>query len=133
MFAECLESQGYTLNPYDMCVANKMVRGHQMTIAFYVDDLFACHVDIKALEELRTQIEDQFGKMEAVFGEQQTYLELLDPMQVHGKGEHTAIFVGSIQQPVNVLKLLLDLSLHKSRQPHIFGQLHGIGLHCLQP
>ena len=74
MFTMCLKYLGYELNKYDMCVANKIVNGHQLTVAYYVDDLYATHKQTEALEELRDQLESQFGKMEAVFGDRQTYL-----------------------------------------------------------
>ena len=34
-----LKSWGFKINPYDWCVANKMVNGKQITIAWHVDDL----------------------------------------------------------------------------------------------
>jgi hypothetical protein len=34
-----LESDGFVLNPYDSCVANKAVNGKQMNIYWHVDDL----------------------------------------------------------------------------------------------
>jgi hypothetical protein len=30
---------GFEVNPYDPCVANKMVNGHQLTVSWHVDDL----------------------------------------------------------------------------------------------
>ena len=38
-----LMDMGFKLNPYDPCVANKLVKGSQMTIAWYVDDLRISH------------------------------------------------------------------------------------------
>ena len=38
-----LEGVGFQINPYDPCVANKMIDGEQMTIIWYVDDLKASH------------------------------------------------------------------------------------------
>ena len=38
-----LESEGFKINPYDPCIANKMVNGKQMTIAWHVDDLKVSH------------------------------------------------------------------------------------------
>jgi hypothetical protein len=35
---------GFTINPYDPCVANKTVYGTQMTIRWHVDDLMISHV-----------------------------------------------------------------------------------------
>ncbi len=40
-----LESDGFELNPYDPCVANKVIDGKQMTVCWHVDDLKVSHVD----------------------------------------------------------------------------------------
>jgi hypothetical protein len=40
-----LERNGLTLNPYDPCVANKMVNGKQLTVIGHVEDLKLSHVD----------------------------------------------------------------------------------------
>jgi len=40
-----LTSLGFEINPYDPCVANKMIDGKQMTICWHVDDLFIGHDD----------------------------------------------------------------------------------------
>ena len=40
-----LESDGFVLNPYDSCVANKVVNGKQMTICWHVNDLKVSHCD----------------------------------------------------------------------------------------
>jgi hypothetical protein len=37
-FRKSLEGNGFEFNPYDPCVANKTVRGKQITICFHVDD-----------------------------------------------------------------------------------------------
>jgi hypothetical protein len=38
-----LRSIGFELNPYDPCVANKVIDGEQMTICWHIDDLFISH------------------------------------------------------------------------------------------
>jgi hypothetical protein len=40
-----LRSDGFVLNPYDSCVANKVVDGKQMTVCWHVDDLNVSHCD----------------------------------------------------------------------------------------
>ena len=45
MFRADLEAEGFVFNPYDPCVANKLVRGKQLTIRFHVDDLMSSHID----------------------------------------------------------------------------------------
>jgi hypothetical protein len=38
-----LKADGFTMNEYDPCVANKMVNGTQMTVCWHVDDLKVSH------------------------------------------------------------------------------------------
>ncbi len=38
-----LESDGFVLNPYDLCVANNVVNGKQMTVCWHVDNLKVSH------------------------------------------------------------------------------------------
>ena len=35
------------MNPYDACVANKIINGEQHTLTWHVDDVKASHVDTK--------------------------------------------------------------------------------------
>ena len=43
-FVENLKSIGFQLNPYDPCVANKIVDGPQLTVVWHVDDLKVSHI-----------------------------------------------------------------------------------------
>ena len=38
-----LEKWGFTINPYDPCVANATIAGSQMTVLWHVDDLKVSH------------------------------------------------------------------------------------------
>ena len=40
-----LEAYGFRINPYDPCVANKMLDGKQLTVCWHVDDLKISCVD----------------------------------------------------------------------------------------
>ena len=40
-----LEDYGIEVNPYDPCVANKVVNGSQMTVTWHMDDLKVSHKD----------------------------------------------------------------------------------------
>jgi hypothetical protein len=44
-FRKDIESIGFRVNPYDPCVANRMVNGKQHTVTWHVDDLKSSHVD----------------------------------------------------------------------------------------
>jgi hypothetical protein len=39
-----LPEMGFEINPYDPCVANKMVNGTQMMIRWHVDDSMISHL-----------------------------------------------------------------------------------------
>jgi hypothetical protein len=38
LYSSTLEKEGFKINPYDRCVANKTINGKQCTIVWYVDD-----------------------------------------------------------------------------------------------
>jgi len=38
-----VREMGFVINPYDPCVANKMINGTQMMIRWHVDDLMISH------------------------------------------------------------------------------------------
>ena len=51
LFSTTLKDMGFVLNPYDECVANKMVNGSQCTIAWHVDDNNISHVDSEVVSQ----------------------------------------------------------------------------------
>ena len=50
--AGTLIRHGFTANPRDVCIFNKMVRGTQITITVYVDDLMMTSTDKKLVLEM---------------------------------------------------------------------------------
>ena len=50
LLSETLVSWGFTINPYDQCVANKQINGRQCTIVWHVDDLKISHVSEDVVE-----------------------------------------------------------------------------------
>jgi hypothetical protein len=53
---------GFEINPYDPCVANKMVNGTQMTIRWHVDDLMISHLSQDEIMKVVRQIKDIYGE-----------------------------------------------------------------------
>jgi hypothetical protein len=51
-FTKSLTEIGFELNPYDPCVANKMIEGKQMTICFHVDDCKLSHRQPKVMDKM---------------------------------------------------------------------------------
>jgi hypothetical protein len=56
-----LNEWGFTINPYDPCVANKMVNGKQITVVWHVDDLKVSHVSLEVVDNFVEQMETEFG------------------------------------------------------------------------
>jgi hypothetical protein len=61
-FVGGIESQGFALNPYDPCVANKVINGKQFTVVWHVDDIKILHADEKEVSRLITWLKSIYGE-----------------------------------------------------------------------
>ena len=50
-FVKSLTKKGFKLNPYNGCVANKIVKGKQLTICFHVDNCKILHMSTKFVDK----------------------------------------------------------------------------------
>ena len=55
------EELGFELNPYDPCVANKVINGQQCTIVWHVDDLKMSHTQQEVLDEIIEKLTSKYG------------------------------------------------------------------------
>jgi len=62
LLSDTLVSWGFTINPYDQCVANKQIDGKQCTIVWHVDDLKISHVSKDVVEGIIAPLNKKFGK-----------------------------------------------------------------------
>jgi hypothetical protein len=69
-----LIEQDYKLNPYNSCIANKAIKGSQMTIVWHVDDLKLSHVSETVLDEEIMWLETIYGSLVGSKGNSHTYL-----------------------------------------------------------
>ena len=53
---------GVIINPYNCCVANKMVNGKQLTIVWHVDDLKISHADKDFITTIISKLENKYGE-----------------------------------------------------------------------
>jgi hypothetical protein len=53
---------GFTINPYDWCVTNKMIDGKQCTVLWNVNDLKISHVREEVNTDISKRINEEFGK-----------------------------------------------------------------------
>ena len=56
-----LEPIGFKVNPYDICMTNRNVYGHQQTVTWHVDDVKVSHINPKANEEFCNWCEKLYG------------------------------------------------------------------------
>ena len=74
LFSNTLKGEGFLLNSYDPCIANKEINGTQCTIAWYVNDNKVSHVDEAVVTDILQKIEQKFGKMTITRGKEHTFL-----------------------------------------------------------
>jgi hypothetical protein len=81
-FDKSLKSNGFRLNPYDPCVANKQVKGEQSTVCFHMDNCKILHLILEVIDEtiewLQSEYENVFedgtGQMKVHYGKTHKYL-----------------------------------------------------------
>ena len=74
-----LMEHGFELNPYDPCVANKIVNDKQLTVCWHVDDLKSSHVDPKVNDAILEWVKLKYGaigEVKATRGKVHDYLGL---------------------------------------------------------
>lgn len=73
-----LISLGFEINPYDPCVANKIINTKQLTICWHVDDLFIGHEDPTVVSHFLTWLAKRYDtadkKLNVVRGPKHDYL-----------------------------------------------------------
>ena len=69
-----LEAYGFGNNPYDPCVANKMIGRKQLTVRWHMDDLKISYVDANKVKKMIQWLESYYGKMHESRGERHYYL-----------------------------------------------------------
>ena len=62
-FRASIESQGFKVNPYDPCVANKLVHGSQMTVMWHVDDVKSSHKNSKVNDSFIEWLNKEYGQL----------------------------------------------------------------------
>jgi hypothetical protein len=61
-FVGDIKSQGFELNPYDPCVADKAIHGKQFTLMWHVDDIKMSHEDENQVTRLITWLKSIYGE-----------------------------------------------------------------------
>jgi len=83
-----VNEMGFELNPYDQCVANKVINGKHCTIIWHVDDLKMSHLEQSVLEEIIVALNKKYGKETPItvhWGDKHDYLGMIIDYSHKGK------------------------------------------------
>ena len=58
-----IEAYGFRINPYDPCMANRMVGRKQLTVFCHVDDLKISCVDASEVKKMIHWLDSEYGEM----------------------------------------------------------------------
>ena len=82
-----MESIGFIFNPYDGCIANRIVNGKQHTVRFHVDDLMASHMNPKVNDKFLEWLNKKYGshgKVKATRGKVHEFLGVTYDFRTRG-------------------------------------------------
>ena len=74
LYSDTLKGLGFEINPYNRCVANKVINGEQCTIVFYVDNNKISHVYEGVLTSVIEEISKHFGELTVSRGKRHNFL-----------------------------------------------------------
>ena len=74
LYTSKIQGMGFELNPYDMCVANKVINEKQCTIGYYVDDNIATHVEEEVLSDIIDVVKSEVGAITVSRGNTHNFL-----------------------------------------------------------
>ena len=93
LYIKVLEKEGFVVNTYNKCVANKMIEGKQCTLAFYVDDNKLSNVSSKVVDGVLNTIEGHFPSLVVIkYGKRLNFLG----MEIEFIGDKK-VAVGTVQ------------------------------------
>ena len=75
-----LEQDGFKLNKYDPCVANKTIDADQCTVLWYINDSKISHQDPEI-----SNLKESFGELTVIRGHKYTFVGMNIEMQNNGK------------------------------------------------
>jgi hypothetical protein len=60
-----LESIGFVINPYNPCVANRVINGKQHTVTWHVDDLKSSHKESKVNDDFLHWLQQMYSNIKS--------------------------------------------------------------------
>jgi hypothetical protein len=118
LFASTLKDMGFVLNPYDACIANRMINGSQCTIAWYVDDNKISHIDPDVVSSVIQKIEERFGKMTVSRGKEHVFLGM--NFVFNGDETVTVTMKGYLEEAIEESKLSINKQAASPAKNNLF-------------
>ena len=128
-----LTDWGFTANPRDPCVLNKTIRGKQLTVVIYVDDMMMTCVFEEEVHNLAEDLRAKYGQFRTSDG---PTLNFLGAKWIYdGKGYVLILQLGMIQDLItsreNTLRIrgaVLKSNVHSPGAPYLFERSEGCQL-----
>jgi len=101
LYTEVLHKEGFEINAYDRCVANKFITGKQCTIAWYVDNNILSHVETSVVDSVIDTIEGYFPGLVVERGKDLNFLGMEISFLTKGK-----LWLGLVQYITGMIEEL---------------------------
>ena len=124
LYVSTLKGMGFKLNPYDKCVANKMINGKQCTIVWYVDDNKISHEDPTVVTEILEAIKGHFGDLVISRGNEHEFLGMKITINTNTK-DITIDMRGQIQEAFDMFGEELDNTVTTPANKNLFVTYDG--------
>jgi Reverse transcriptase (RNA-dependent DNA polymerase) len=118
LFTGTLQDMGFVLNPYDACVANKIINGTQCTIVWYVDDNKISHVKPRVVSMVIKKIEEKFGKMTVTRGNSYVFHDM--SFVFNPEGTATISMKDYLVESIKESNLEVSKTVTTPAQKHLF-------------
>ena len=106
LYTEVLLKEGFEINPYDRCVANKIINDKQCSIGWYVDDNILSHVEPSVVDSVIAVIEQYFPGLVIERGKSLNFLGMELEFLNEGK-----VNIGLVQYIVGMIEELEEALL----------------------
>ena len=103
LYIETLKNDGYKINPYDRCVANKTIEGKQCTLVWYVDDNKISHADKNIVSAEMKKISNHFGDLSIQRGDSFDFLGMKIDIDRNKKNVHISM-IDDVQGAIDMFE-----------------------------
>jgi hypothetical protein len=119
LFTSTLQEMGFILNPYDSCIANKMINGKQCTICWFVDDLKVSHEQCSVVDNIIAAIEEKYGNIVVTHGNKHKYVGM--DIEFTNDGEAKILMTDYIKEAIEAFPEDCTKPVNTPASQYLFG------------